>query len=213
MSRPARARLTVASGNRHKIAEFDALFQAAGLNAEVARFEGALPEETALSFLGNARLKAWHVANATGTLALADDSGLCIAVMSGAPGPLSARWSGPQATDGSNRALVLQQLAGETGPRRAAQFECVLILAVPAALDPLGVGFELTGHGAWTGRIAEHERGEYGFGYDSIFLPDGLSVSAAELTPAEKNSLSHRTRAFSQLTEAIAASSVAGLLR
>jgi XTP/dITP diphosphohydrolase len=190
-------RLVVATGNAGKLAELRAL--AAALAAEMlpqTALGVVAAEETADSFAGNALLKARHAARATGLPALADDSGLEVDALGGAPGVYSARYAGPAASDADNNAKLLAALAGRAAPRRA-RYRAVLVL-VRAADDPA----PLLAEGRWEGEIALAPRGTGGFGYDPLFVPAGSARTAAELSPAEKNRVSHRGQALAALLAA-----------
>lgn len=191
-------RLILATGNAHKAEEFARLFAEAGLRAEVltAKAVGGMPPvaETAGTFAGNARLKAEALRRLAPADAwvLADDSGLSCDALEGAPGVDSAVYAGPRATDAENRAKLLGALRGVPAARRGARFTCHLVL-----LGPAGEDLEFTGH--CHGRIRESERGEGGFGYDALFVPEGRDRTFAELPAADKDALSHRARAFAAL--------------
>lgn len=182
-------RLVVASKNPDKIAEVRDVLESLGLGVEVVT-EVAWPDvdETEDTLEGNALLKARAVAAATGCAALADDTGLEVEALGGAPGVRSARYSGEAASYASNRAKLLAQLAG-TGDRRA-RFRTVVALVTPA-------GDELVAEGSVEGAITPEERGTNGFGYDPLFEVGGRTF--AEMTPAEKHELSHRARALRAL--------------
>lgn len=188
-------RIVLASSNRGKLAEFNALF--ADIGIEVVT-QGSLgvedAEETGLTFVENALLKARHASQATGLPALADDSGLCVAHLGGAPGLYSARYSGVHGDSGANNAKLLRALDGVPTEQRGAFFICVLAL-VQHAEDQT----PLIAEGRWHGTVLTAERGAGGFGYDPLFLPDGQAISAAELDPALKNRLSHRGLAMATL--------------
>jgi 16S rRNA (cytosine967-C5)-methyltransferase len=201
--------LLLASGNAHKLKEFAEL--CAGMAVRVlgpadwqTRSGAALPEveETGATFLANALLKAASACRATGLTCVADDSGLAVQALGGAPGVLSARFAGPEATDAGNRALLLQKLEGVTD-RRAA-FHCALVVCGPLAEGPEcgrtedGLAWRAFA-GQVQGRILTEERGEGGFGYDALFHHDGLGLTFAEASPAQKHALSHRGHAFAQL--------------
>jgi XTP/dITP diphosphohydrolase len=158
----------------------------------------AAPLEDGLTFAANALLKARHTAAATGLPALADDSGLCVAALGGAPGVFSARWAGGHGDDAANLALLLDQLRDVPEAGRAAWFECAAALVAPD-------GGETVASGRMEGRLARAPRGAGGFGYDPILVPDGFEVTAAELTPEQKNAISHRGKAFRALAPAIRA--------
>ena len=148
--------------------------------------------ETGATFAENALAKARDAVKATGLPAVADDSGLAVDALNGMPGVLSARWSGRHGDDRANLELVLGQLADVPDDRRGAAFVCAAALAVPG-------GDEVVVHGEWTGRLTRSPRGENGFGYDPVFVPDGEERTAAELAPEEKDALSHRGRAMRAL--------------
>lgn len=156
-------------------------------------------QETEPTFAGNALLKARAIAAHTGLPAIADDSGLCVDALNGMPGVLSARWSGRfgQAAGDKDRAnleLVLDQLADVPPERRGAHFACAVALVTPG-------GVERIVEGRMTGRIIDRPRGEGGFGYDPIFVPDGGTRTSAELSPQEKDAVSHRGKALRALAE------------
>jgi XTP/dITP diphosphohydrolase len=203
MNRP-RERLVLASGNAGKLAELRALLDDAPLNGMFelhAQSELGVAdiEETGLTFIENALLKARHAARATGLPALADDSGLCVDALGGAPGLYSARYTGTHGDAGANIAKLLRELDGVPEARRGAQFHAVVVL-LRHADDPR----PLVAEGSWRGRILEAPRGEGGFGYDPVFLDPELGRSAAELAPALKHRLSHRGRALAVLRERLA---------
>lgn len=154
-----------------------------------------LPEvaETGASFAGNARLKAEALASATGLPALADDSGLCVDALGGAPGLYSARWAGPEASDADRNAKLLLALADVPPELRTARFVCATALALPG-------GPTVTSEGVCEGILLDAPRGTSGFGYDPLFLLPGPNRTMAELTPEEKNTLSHRAQAVSRLS-------------
>ena len=154
----------------------------------------AVPE-TASTFVENALTKARHAARLTGLPSIADDSGLAVDALGGAPGVLSARYAGPAADDRANRAKLLTALSGQRNGRTA-RFHCVLV-ALLHADDPAPA----IAAGEWSGEIAAAERGSNGFGYDSVFFDRRLGKTAAELSAAEKNRVSHRGAALRQLIE------------
>lgn len=181
-------KIVVASGNDHKIAEIaDILTGYKIISMKDAGFDGEI-EENGQSFKENALIKASTVSKALGVIVLADDSGLCVDALGGAPGIFSARFSGEG--DAGNRALLLKQLDGLED--RRAHFECAVCLYYPH-------GKMLFGIGRTYGRILEEERGENGFGYDSLFYSDDLKKSFAEASEDEKNTVSHRFRALKDL--------------
>ena len=151
-------------------------------------------EETGLSFVENAILKARHAAAASGLAAIADDSGLEVDALRGAPGIYSARYAGPGAGDEANLRKLLEAMDAVPDAERGARFQCVMVYLRHAA-DPT----PLISQGTWEGRILRAPRGENGFGYDPVFLVPGEGCSAAELEPAVKNALSHRGQALLRL--------------
>lgn len=208
---PSAAKIVLATGNQGKLREFRALLaaqpQLAHLNLDEAVIDaktagvGDIPE-TGVTFEENSLLKARTVAKLTGLPAVADDSGLAVDVLGGAPGIFSARWAGSAANDENNRHLLLQQLADISAQHRAAAFVCVASLVVPRDHDDAAV--EHTALGRLEGTLLTEERGGGGFGYDSILQPVGESRSCAELSMAEKNAISHRGKAFAALAPRIA---------
>jgi XTP/dITP diphosphohydrolase len=188
-------KLVVASGNRGKLAEFDRLLGPLGLQC-VPQSEFGIEdiEETASTFVENALLKARHAARASGLPALADDSGLCVDALGGAPGLYSARYAGPAATPAANIAKLLEALQGRREDERGAHFHAAVVL-LRHADDPR----PLIAEGSWHGRILEAPCGAAGFGYDPVFLDPERGLSAAELEPATKARISHRGRAVDAL--------------
>lgn len=183
--------LVAATSNPGKLQELAALLADFTLiSQEQLEIEPA--EETGLSFVENALLKARHAARHAGLPALADDSGLEVDALDGAPGIYSARFAGQQADDQANCHRLLQELAGVT--QRRARFRCVLV-CLRHDRDPA----PLICQGTWEGNIAAQATGEGGFGYDPLFIPAGLEVTAAQLDAAEKNRRSHRGQALLQL--------------
>ncbi len=192
-------RIVLATTNAGKVAEMQALLDDSGLDVEVvARPDGLVVVEDALDFAGNAAKKARAVAVATGEWALADDSGLEVDALDGAPGVRSARFAGDDATDADNVRLLLRRLddVGAVSPEsRRARFRCAVVLASSEAE-------ELVAGGAVEGRIVADPRGSNGFGYDPIFVPDdGDGRTFAEMSRAEKGSMSHRGRALRALLD------------
>jgi XTP/dITP diphosphohydrolase len=192
---PAPRRFVLATHNAHKVAEFDHLFAEAELGIGVLGYDGPEPVEDGTTFAENALIKARAAAAHTGLPALADDSGICVDVLGGAPGIFSARWAGSARDSVANVALLLDQLRDVPEEARAAHFTCVIAVVFPDTQRE----FVVSGH--WPGRLGTEVRGINGFGYDPIFMPEGASVSAAELSPAEKNAVSHRARAFAALVD------------
>ena len=191
-------RLVLASDNPGKLAELQALLAPLRIDVLPQRAFGVgSAEEPHPTFLENALAKARHAAQATGLPALADDSGLCCAALHGAPGVRSARFAGEGATDAQNNEALVARLAGLED--HSAHYVCVLV-AVRTPQDPEPVVAE----GRWYGRIVTPPRGTNGFGYDPYFWLDDLGVTAAELPPQQKNTLSHRAQAMRQLRDALA---------
>jgi XTP/dITP diphosphohydrolase len=193
-------RLVLATRNRHKVGELRDILGAAGLDVELVGAD-AYPEipdvpETGVTFAENALLKAHALARATGLPAVADDSGLCVDVLGGAPGIFSARWAGKHGDDRANLDLLLAQLSDIAGPHRAAHFACAAALALPD-------GTERVVEGRLLGTLRTAPAGDGGFGYDPILQPLGETRTCAELTPAEKNAISHRGQAFRALAPVV----------
>ena len=193
-------RLVIASGNAGKLAEFRRLLGDAGIDC-VAQGELGVGdvEETGLSFVENALLKARHAARATGLPALADDSGLCVDALGGAPGLYSARYAGTHGNARANIDKLLDALRDVPDERRGAHFHAAIVLLRHAG-DPQ----PLIAEGSWHGRIAHAPRGDRGFGYDPVFIDPDRNCSAAELDPALKNRISHRGQALARLRERLA---------
>lgn len=192
-------KIVLATGNQGKLREFKSLL--ADHDIEVSpqsdyNFEP--PEETGLSFVENAIIKARCAAKMTGLPALADDSGIAIDALQGQPGIYSARFAGEGASDQDNIDLVLKKLGGVPEAERTAQFHCVLVY-MSHAEDPT----PLICHGRWPGRITETQSGSEGFGYDPVFWVSDQQCTAAELTKEEKNKISHRGQATQALLDKI----------
>ena len=188
-------RLVLATGNQGKLKELQSLLTESQIEIATLRDfpDLTMPEETGLTFVENARLKARAVVAATGCWALSDDSDLVVEALAGAPGVHSARYAGPQASDSENNQKLLQALAGLPDDQRGAAFVCVLILASPDQ-------YEYIFTGECRGRIAREAVGSQGFGYDPVFLPaPDYSYSMAQLSPEEKSAISHRGQALNQL--------------
>ncbi|GAB2595914.1 non-canonical purine NTP pyrophosphatase [Microlunatus antarcticus] len=184
--------VVLATNNAKKLVELRRLVASAGADVTVLGL-GDLPPypepaETERSFVGNALLKARACVAATGLPALADDSGLAVDVLNGMPGVRSARWSGPDATDASNNALLLAQLDDVDDPDRTGHFEAAVALVLPD-------GRERTTTGRMDGRLLRAPVGENGFGYDPLFVATGYAVTTAEMPPADKDRISHRGQA------------------
>lgn len=187
--------LVLASHNQGKLKELQAMMGTHFQVRSVSEFSLQEPEETGLSFIENAILKARHAAKVSGFPALADDSGLAVDYLQGAPGIRSARYSG-QNNDAANNQQLLTALAGVPDEQRGAQFVCALAL-VQHADDPLPIVCE----GFWQGRILHAPQGEHGFGYDPLFFVAEQNCSSAELDASTKNKLSHRAQAMQQLSQ------------
>lgn len=192
--------LLVASRNAKKLVELQRVLDAAGITGLTLLSLADVPEypeapETGATFEENALAKAVDGFNATGIPCIADDSGVSVDALNGMPGVLSARWAGRHGDDAANLSLLLGQLADVPDSRRGAAFVscCALVSSSGSVVV----------RGEWPGTIAREPRGSGGFGYDPIFVPAGGSVSAAELTPAEKDAASHRGRALAQLVPAL----------
>jgi XTP/dITP diphosphohydrolase len=193
------AEWVLASGSRGKLEEFQSLLAEAGVTLHTQSSLGIEPvAETAPTFVENALAKARHAAAAAAMPAIADDSGLCVDALAGAPGLLSARYAGPQAQDAANVEKLLRALSGVPRTLRSAHFICVIV-ALERADDPAPIVVS----GRWHGWIAEAPRGTNGFGYDPIFMPDQHTLTAAELPPQQKNRCSHRAQALARLREAL----------
>ena len=193
-------RVVLASSNPGKLAELSALLEPAGLRVvSQDAFGIEPPEETALTFVENALIKARAACAATGLPALADDSGVVVDALEGAPGVHSARYAGGGASDADNVAKLLEALEGVAPPERGAAFVCAIVY-LRHARDPCPIVCE----GIWEGRILDAPRGAGGFGYDPVFFIETLGRSAAELSRAEKNAVSHRGQALAQLLDRLA---------
>jgi len=191
---PPKNTVVLATRNKGKVAELEALLAGFGLHVvglDAFPHVGEI-EETGTTFAENAALKARTVAQATGLVALADDSGLAVDALSDAPGVYSARYSGENATDASNNAKLLDVLKDVPEARRGCRFISVVAAHAPG-------GAEILAEGRWEGRVLTAPRGAGGFGYDPLFLDPELGQSAAELSPADKNARSHRGHALRAL--------------
>ncbi len=182
--------LVFATGNAHKAAEAQQILRGWMPGVNVLTFDGESPVESGTSFLENALIKARAAHKATGKAAFADDSGISVEVMGGAPGIFSAIWSGTR-DDQINRDLLLAQLEDIPVQHRGAAFVCTVALVSDDA--------EVSFTGIWSGSIALQAAGDGGFGYDPVFIPEGFSETAAELDPEVKNSMSHRFLAMQQM--------------
>jgi XTP/dITP diphosphohydrolase len=189
--------LVLASGNAGKLAEMRDLLAPLGLKLR-PQSEWKLPEavEDAPTFIENALIKARHAARYSGLPALADDSGLVVPSLDGMPGIHSARYAGVHGDDGANNKKLLDALSGVPADARRAHFYCAMVL-LRWPQDPS----PLVSLGLWSGSIADEPRGEEGFGYDPLFLVDGLGCTSAQLDAESKNRISHRGRAASGLIQ------------
>lgn len=191
-------RIVVASSNRGKLAEIARILE--GMPVELVPMDEVglrSPEETGDSFEANALLKARTAVEATGLAAIADDSGLVVDALDGAPGVDSAHYAGPQRDDGQNNARLLAELEAVEDADRTARFVCAAVLVAPD-------GREWIRRGTMEGRIGRAHRGSGGFGYDPLFVAEGESRTNAELSPEEKDARSHRGQAFRALRSAVA---------
>ena len=195
------SRLLLATRNPGKLAELQRLLESAvpGVAVVGLRDVPEYPEapETGATFAENALLKAREAVRYTGLPAVADDSGLTVDALNGMPGVLSARWSGRHGDDAANTALLLGQLADVPDERRGGAFVCAAAIVTPD-------GAERVLERSWRGQVVREPRGTNGFGYDPVFLPDGLERTAAELTAAEKDARIHRGQAFAALVPLVA---------
>jgi XTP/dITP diphosphohydrolase len=192
-------RFVLATANPDKAREISDVLSRAGIDVELLPRPDDVPdvEETGLTLEDNARIKAVGLCDATGMPAIADDTGLEVDALGGAPGVRSARFAGEEATYADNVAKLLEQLRGVGAQRRTARFSTVALARFPD-------GREVAAFGSVEGTIAAEGRGEEGFGYDPVFVPDeGDGRTFAEMTPAEKNDLSHRARAFRTLADGL----------
>lgn len=189
-------KVVLATGNQGKVREFTSLFEAFKLRV-VPQSEFNVPEvaETGTTFVENAIIKARHAARISGLPAIADDSGLVVDSLDGAPGIYSSRYAGKDATDADNINKLLVALKGTPSAQRSARFLCVLVF-MRHADDPTPIICQ----GEWHGQIAQSRSGEEGFGYDPVFWLPELEKTSAQLEKSEKNALSHRGKALRQLT-------------
>ncbi|MEA5668563.1 MAG: RdgB/HAM1 family non-canonical purine NTP pyrophosphatase [Stenotrophomonas sp.] len=193
-------KLVLASGNAGKLKELQAMLGALPLQIVPQRELGVddVPE-TGLTFVENALIKARHACAVTGLPALADDSGLIVDALDGAPGLYSARYAGSPTDDAANNAKLLDALRDVPAERRSARFYAVIVL-LRHANDPQPLICE----GSWEGRIIDELRGTHGFGYNPVFLDEELGLTAAEMQPEQKNGRSHRAKALQQLKQQLA---------
>ncbi|MDA8440705.1 MAG: RdgB/HAM1 family non-canonical purine NTP pyrophosphatase [Propionibacterium sp.] len=185
-------RILLATGNVKKLVELRDVLHAARLDVEVLGLDdvrdGPEPVESARTFEGNALIKAREWSRRTGLPALADDSGITVGALNGSPGVRSARWAGPECDDEANLNLLIHQISDVPEGHRDAAFVCAMALALPDGSEHVVVR-------EWPGHVALERRGSNGFGYDPIFVPAGHQVTSAELSPEEKNAISHRGQA------------------
>jgi len=192
-------RIVLASNNAGKVREFNQLLAGSGLEViPQSEFQVEEIEETGLTFVENALLKARNAAQHTGLPAIADDSGLEVDALEGAPGIYSARYAGAGASDRQNLEKLLEALKGVDDENRSARFQCLMVYLLHPA-DPTPMIFQ----GTWEGRILRTPQGSNGFGYDPVFYVPEQQCSSAELESDLKNSLSHRGQALRQLIAAL----------
>jgi XTP/dITP diphosphohydrolase len=194
--------ILLASGNKGKVNELKEMLAPFGLNVvPQSQFDVEEVPETGTTFVENAIIKARHAARVTGLPCIADDSGLEVSALNGAPGIYSARFAGEDATDGTNIDKLLGLLENETN--RRARFVCVLVF-MRHADDPTPIICQ----GFWEGDITTARSGDNGFGYDPVFYQADLDKTAAQLSPEQKHSLSHRGKALKQLLEQLKAQGI-----
>jgi XTP/dITP diphosphohydrolase len=189
--------IVIASSNRNKVREIVEIFS--GLDVKLLTKNDVTDwpddiEESGVTYLDNALIKARAICQTTGTVALADDSGIEVDALDGAPGVHSARFAGPEADEEANNQKLVGLLAGTPRDKRLARYVCVAVIVFPD-------GEEIAAHATCEGVIAEEPRGKGGFGYDPWFIPFGGSRTMAELTPEEKHSISHRGKALRDLAK------------
>ncbi len=187
--------LVLATHNAHKVQEVGQILGATLPNLTVLGYDGPEPVEDGTSFLENALIKARAAFQHTGLPSFADDSGIAVEILGGSPGIFSAGWGGTRDSV-ANRQLLLAQLADVRPEHRAASFVCTIALVTAES--------EISFTGIWPGEVATQERGEHGFGYDPVFIPEGFDCTAAQLEPEVKNALSHRAMALEQLASYLA---------
>jgi XTP/dITP diphosphohydrolase len=189
-------RIVLASSNQHKLEELVSVLPVSLDLVPQASFGIVTPEETGLTFVENAIIKARHASQLAGLPAIADDSGLEVDYLEGSPGIYSSRYAGSNATDQDNNSKLLDALRDVTPENRQAKFQCVIVY-MRHALDPTPV----IAMGTWAGSILSRAQGTGGFGYDPLFHLSSLNKTAAELSKDEKNSISHRGQALAQLQQ------------
>ncbi|MEY4492252.1 MAG: hypothetical protein RL085_663 [Actinomycetota bacterium] len=183
-------KLVLASHNQGKLQELSAILEPAVAGLELVSYDGPEPVEDGTSYLENALIKARAAHAHTGLPAIADDSGIAVEILGGSPGIFTAIWSGTK-DNVANRQLLLAQLKDIHEDHRGAAFVCTIAMVSEEG--------EQSFTGIWPGRVAFEERGEFGHGYDPVFIPEGFEVTAAELPPEVKNSMSHRAMALQHL--------------
>lgn len=207
--------VVLATRNTHKVEELQRILE--GSDVQILGLD-TFPDapdvpETGVTFADNALLKATAIAISTGLPAIADDSGLCVDVLGGSPGVFSARWSGRHGDDLANLTLLLAQLVDVPSEHRRAHFACAAALVVPTRLDrpddagghDSAVGSQVVTEGRLEGVLVRGPRGSGGFGYDPIFVPDGDERTTAQMSPGEKDAISHRGKAFRAMREHLTA--------
>ncbi len=190
-------KLVLASHNQGKLQELSAILEPAVAGLELVSYDGPEPVEDGTSYLENALIKARTAHAHTGLTAIADDSGIAVEILGGSPGIFTAIWSGTK-DNVANRQLLLAQLKDIHEEHRGAAFVCTIAMVSEEG--------EQSFTGIWPGRVAFEERGEFGHGYDPVFIPEGFEVTAAELPPEVKNSMSHRAMALQQLIASLSSS-------
>ena len=194
--------VVLASHNAHKLEELRRVLAPLVPGIELIGYDGPEPVESGVTFEENALLKARAAAAHPGLPAIADDSGISVVVLGGCPGIFSARWGGPERSDSGNVDLLLWQLSDLADEHRGAAFMCAAALALPPGASGSGDdGDEVSVLAAWRGSVLRAPAGEGGFGYDPVFLPEGETRSAAQMTAEEKDAVSHRRRAFTELSK------------
>lgn len=194
--------VVLASANPGKLRELEALLAPCGMElVPQSRFDIPSAEETGESFIENAIIKARHAARLSGLAAIADDSGLMVDALGGAPGIRSARYAGVGADDDDNLALLLDNMRGIADEARGARFVCLMVY-----MDHAGDACPLMGEGIWHGRITRAPKGDGGFGYDPVFFAEERGCTSAELEPQDKNRISHRAKAMQALMARLAQS-------
>jgi XTP/dITP diphosphohydrolase len=188
-------KLVLASHNQGKLQELAAILEPAVPGLELISYDGLEPIEDGTSYLENALIKARAAFEHTGIASIADDSGIAVEILGGAPGIFTAIWAGGR-DNAANRQLLLAQLKDIRDENRAAAFICTIAMVSAEG--------EQSFTGVWPGRVAHEERGDFGHGYDPVFIPDGFEVTAAEMPAEVKNSMSHRAMALQQLIVSLA---------